>query len=130
MRGGQGVAKTCDVNNNLLNGGGNAKSACDANANGTAYLCDAYQPTPTQDNFSYGFAAMPGNNCCKCYQLTWTSGGAQGKQMVVQIINQATGGDDGKGNGEVRNDDIVILTPGGGTGPYESGCLKQYGGAW
>ncbi len=74
---------------------------------------------------SYGFAIMAGvAHCCKCYKLTWTSGAAAGKQMVVQAINAATG------TGSVTANDMVILTPGGGVGPHSKGCEKQYGATW
>ena len=51
--------------------------------------------------------------------------------MVVQIINIAnTPGADS----DVQLDDLIILTPGGGVGPYNTGCQLQYGaryaGAW
>lgn len=127
----------CDISSNVIrNNGASRTSGCDASVGNTtapnqaAYLCNDYSPKAADEHISYGFAAMPGNNCCKCYQLQWTSGAAQGKSMVVQVINQATGGDDGKGNGDVKDQDIVILTPGGGSGPYESGCRRQWGTAW
>jgi hypothetical protein len=131
-RGAQGLAKVCAVDNSpISNNQGNSRpSGCESNSTQAAYLCNDYSPKVGDDNLAYGFAAMPGNNCCKCYQIFWTSGGANGKSMVVQVINQATGGEDGKGNGDVQNQDMVILTPGGGTGPYEQGCRKQWGAAW
>jgi len=71
---------------------------------------------------SYGFAVMMSTgSCCRCYELTWTSGNARGKKMVVQAINAGTPG------GNVGKDDIVILTPGGGVGDHEDGCKRQYG---
>jgi hypothetical protein len=109
------------------NTGLNAKSGCESG--GAGYLCDKYTPTPTADNMAYGFAAMGGSgNCCKCFQLTWTSGPGAGKSMVVQALDIFTAG--GSGSGTLEANDIVILTPGGGTGPYDSGCRNQYGTSW
>lgn len=68
----------------------------------------------------------PTSACCKCYQLTWTSGNAKGKQMIVQSINSFGEA----GSGDVKPSDIVIMTPGGGNGPNDSGCRNQYGRNW
>jgi len=72
-----------------------------------------------------GFAIIVGenNSCCKCYKLTWTSGAARNKQMIVQIINKAP-------VGNLKANDMIILTPGGGAGPNEAGCRTQYGMNW
>ncbi|KAK0633829.1 RlpA-like double-psi beta-barrel-protein domain-containing protein-containing protein [Immersiella caudata] len=121
-RGVQGVPKVCDVNNNPLGSALNIQSGCQS---GTGYLCDLYVPTPVSDSLSYGFATMPAANCCKCFQLTWKSGNANGKQMVVQVVNNFEAGSNG-----LTNNDIVILTPGGGNGPNELGCRSQYGRNW
>ncbi|KAH8891786.1 barwin-like endoglucanase [Thozetella sp. PMI_491] len=120
----QGVPAVCDINNKQLNSitGLNVKSGCDTGGQG--YLCDKYIPTPVADDMSYGFAAMGAGSCCKCYQLQWTSGNAQGKRMIVQAIDLTTG------SSNVGSGDVVILTPGGGVGPYDSGCRSQYGTSW
>jgi len=82
-------------------------------------------PRIADENLSYGFAvSLNQGDCCKCFQLTWTSGNAKGKQMVVQVLNLA------KPDGDVGKNDLVILTPGGGSGPNESGCRNQYGTTW
>jgi hypothetical protein len=74
---------------------------------------------------SYGFATMMGaDKCCKCYQLTWTSGSASGKSMIVQAINAAAP------SGDVTSNDVIIYTPGGGGGPNSAGCKSQYGSTW
>jgi hypothetical protein len=76
------------------------------------------------DTLAYGFAAAKlsglgeGDWCCACYKLTFTSGSAAGKQLVVQITN--TGGDLG-------NNHFDLAIPGGGQGIF-SGCSKQYPG--
>ena len=71
---------------------------------------------------SYGFALTTKNeNCCKCFEARWTSGSARGKTMVVQAINVAAVG------GDVKENDLVVLTPGGGAGPNSGGCPAQYG---
>jgi hypothetical protein len=113
----------CDINNNRIGDGLNASTGCDSGGKG--YLCDAYMPTPNSDSLAYGFATMVGNNkCCKCYQLTWTSGNANGKTMIVQAINT------GSASGDVGQNDIILLTPGGGVGPNSAGCRYQYGSTW
>ena len=118
----QGSPKVCDINNNPVRDGLNTQSGCQA---GNGYLCDLYAPTPVTDELSYGFATMNGaNNCCKCFQLTWRNGAAAGKQMIVQAIN----GFDL--TGDLKSSDMVILSPGGGHGPNEAGCKKQYGRTW
>ncbi|KAK3377633.1 beta-1,4-endoglucanase [Podospora didyma] len=122
LRNVQGSPAVCNINNGPLSNSLTAQSGC---SGGAAYLCDSYMPVPATETMSYGFAIMNGNgNCCKCFQLTWTSGNAKGKSMVVQAINlfDATG--------DVKNGDIVILTPGGGSGPNEVGCRSQYGKTW
>jgi hypothetical protein len=118
----RGYPRVCDVNNNILSDGLTVSTGCDSGGKG--FMCDDYIPTPTAENMSYGFANMVGNDkCCKCYQLTWTSGNARGKSMIVQAINTAPAKD------AIKKDDIIILTPGGGTGG-NSGCRYQYGTAW
>ncbi|KAK0716274.1 RlpA-like double-psi beta-barrel-protein domain-containing protein-containing protein [Lasiosphaeris hirsuta] len=122
LRNVQGSPKVCDINNNGLPNALSAKSGCDG---GTGYLCDAYVPTPVSDSLSYGFATMGGAaNCCKCFLVTWKSGNASGKQMLVQAVNNF------EPAGDVKIGDIVILTPGGGNGPNETGCRSQYGKNW
>ncbi|KAK5655219.1 hypothetical protein OQA88_6118 [Cercophora sp. LCS_1] len=119
----QGSPKVCNINNQALNNGLNAASGCQSG--GPAYLCDSYAPTPVTNDLAYGFATMNGHgNCCKCFQLTWTSGTARGKQMVVQAINNFDP------SGDVQANDIVLLIPGGGSGPNEAGCRNQYGTTW
>jgi len=44
--------------------------------------------------------------------------------MIVQAIN----GFDV--TGDLKVSDMVILSPGGGHGPNEAGCKKQYGRTW
>ncbi|KAM7206399.1 glycoside hydrolase [Naviculisporaceae sp. PSN 640] len=123
-RGVQGSAKVCDINNNPLRDGLSATTGC--STGGVGYLCDTYSPIPVSDNLSYGFAiAGPTSSCCKCYQLTWTSGNARGKQMVVQAINSF-----GTPTGDLKANDLIILSPGGGSGPNDAGCRNQYGRIW
>jgi len=133
----RGVAGVCNASNQPLplQQGLLAQSSC---AGGTAFLCDSYQPIPVSEELSYGFAIQVGGsptadnaNCCRCYEAQWLTGAASGKKMVVQIINIAnTPGADS----DVQLDDLIILTPGGGVGPYNTGCQLQYGaryaGAW
>ncbi|KAB5517449.1 RlpA-like double-psi beta-barrel-protein domain-containing protein-containing protein, partial [Coniochaeta sp. 2T2.1] len=95
---------------------------------GTAFLCDSYQPQPVADDLSYGFAikvsasqAEDNPDCCKCFDVQWLSGNAAGKRMIVQIVTPGGSG------GDVKRDDLIILIPGGGLGPLNSGCPRQYG---
>ena len=82
---------------------------------------------PQASNISYGFAVMFGaEHCCKCYSVTWSSGAATGKTMIVQAITTA---DNEKGSAVGKND-IVIQTPGGGSGDNDQGCRNQYGTNW
>lgn len=122
-----GAARTCDRNNNLLDrdAGIRATTGC---SGGQAYLCDTYQPIPVEQDLAYGFAIQIGGNtvadnpnCCKCQEIQWVSGAAAGKKMIVQILTPG-----GRG-GNVKDNDIIILTPGGGVGPFDQGCRNQYG---
>jgi hypothetical protein len=96
------------------------KSGCDG---GTAFMCANQQPWAVTDTLAYGFAAasIAGGNestwSCACYQLTFTSGTASGKKMVVQVTN--TGSDLGSNHFDLQ-------IPGGGVGIF-NGCSAQYG---
>lgn len=90
----------------------------------SGFLCSDYQPWPVSEELAYGFAITDGiENCCKCYELQWTEGDAAGKRMQVQIINEG-------GSVENGSRDFVLLTPGGGVGPNQSGCDAQFGYDW
>lgn len=110
--------RTCGSNQQVL--GPDVKSGCDG---GSAFTCADNQPWAVSNSLAYGFAAanIAGSSesswCCQCYQLTFTSGPATGKVMVVQVTN--TGGDLG-------NNHFDILMPGGGVGLF-NGCNAQYG---
>jgi hypothetical protein len=111
--------RTCDKNQSVLSSP-DVKSGCDG---GTAYTCANNQPWAVSDSLAYGFAAVAISGgtesswCCQCYELTFTSGPAAGKVMVVQATN--TGGDLGSNH-------FDILMPGGGVGLF-NGCNSQYG---
>ncbi|KAK0702099.1 glycoside hydrolase family 45 protein [Lasiosphaeria miniovina] len=125
LKGVQGAPKVCDINNNPLASSNGLKAPSGCTTGGTGFLCDSYVPVPVSDKLSYGFATVgDAANCCKCYQLTWTSGAARGKQMVVQALNSFPPGAD------VKAADLVILTPGGGSGGNDAGCRNQYGKNW
>ena len=116
---------SCDKNDNPLSvsKGNSENSACASSNSGNAYLCSDFQAKPVSDNLSIGFAVTDGSeNCCKCFELTWTSGPSVGKKMQVQIINEGGSTDDGR--------EFIILTPGGGVGPNVAGCNKQFGYDW
>lgn len=99
----------------------NAVSGC--TSGGTSYTCANNEPWAVSDSLAYGFAAVhiaggtESTWCCQCYQLTFTSGPASGKTLVVQATN--TGGDLG-------SNQFDLLIPGGGVGIY-NGCTSQYG---
>ncbi|KAI8980912.1 endo-beta-D-1,4-glucanase [Pilobolus umbonatus] len=97
----------------------NTQSGCNG---GSGFMCNNNQPWAVNDNLAYGFAAasIVGSNeagwCCGCYELTFTSGGASGKKMVVQVTN--TGGDLGENHFDIQ-------MPGGGVGIF-NGCSVQW----
>ncbi|KAI9682265.1 MAG: hypothetical protein M1817_000319 [Caeruleum heppii] len=111
--------QTCDVDNNPLTDA-LAKSGCEG---GDAYMCADQTPWAVDENTAYGFAAVSiaGSSeaswCCSCYELTFTSGPASGKKMVVQATN--TGADLG-------DNQFDLAIPGGGVGLFNA-CTKQYG---
>ncbi|KAK7414810.1 hypothetical protein QQZ08_012491 [Neonectria magnoliae] len=114
-------ALTCDKNDNPISDA-NAVSGCNG---GTSYTCSSYAPWAVSDDLAYGFAAtaIDGGSesswCCACYALTFTSGAAKGKKMVVQSTN--TGGDLGSNH-------FDLLIPGGGVGIFD-GCTSEFGSA-
>ncbi|POS75322.1 endoglucanase-5 [Diaporthe helianthi] len=116
-------ASTCDIKDKLHS---NYEAVSGCQGGGSAYTCTDQAPWAANDLVSYGFAAtaISGGSeaswCCACYALTFTSGKAKGKQMVVQSIN--TGGDLGSNHFDLQ-------IPGGGTGIFD-GCTSQFGGAW
>ena len=127
------ISKTCHADGSAA--GVDEASVCDG---GTAGTCTSQIPIVINDNLAYAYAATPagGNDCGKCYLLTFTGTGKyssdanqqklKGKQMVVMATN--IGGDVGSGQ-------FDIMIPGGGVGAY-NGCSKmglscsgaQYGG--
>ncbi|KAK4188311.1 glycoside hydrolase family 45 protein [Podospora australis] len=132
----RGAVRVCDKSNrpHSLATGLSAATGCSVinNAN-SAYLCDTYQPVPVSNDLSYGFAIQVSDSqspdnpaCCKCYQVQWLTGQAANKTMVVQIVTPGGSG------GDVKKNDLIILTPGGGLGPLSMGCPNQYGSnyAW
>ena len=86
--GSTGFVQSCSQNNSPAASG--AQNACFASSGTLAFSCDKYQPIIVNDTLSYGFAGH-GNtateNCCKCFEFTWTSGAGEGKSMIVQAIN-------------------------------------------
>ncbi|KAJ2904499.1 endoglucanase type k [Zalerion maritima] len=111
----------CDANNNFIS---NAEATSGCESGGTAYTCANNSPWAISDALSYGFAAtsISGGTedswCCACYAVTFTTGKAVGKQIVVQSTN--TGGDLGSNH-------FDFLMPGGGLGIFD-GCTSQFGG--
>jgi len=55
--------------------------------------------------------------------MEWTSGAARGKKFIFQVVNRTPAGD-------LKQNDVIILTPGGGSGPNDVGCRAQYGTTW
>ncbi|KAK1828017.1 RlpA-like double-psi beta-barrel-protein domain-containing protein-containing protein [Podospora conica] len=100
-------------------------SSCDATNPGNAYTCSTFQPRPVSDALTYAFAVTKGmDNCCRCFELSWTDGPAVGKRLRVQVINE------GGNSTDANSRTFMILTPGGGVGPNIQGCEAQYGYDW
>ena len=61
--------------------------------------------------------------CEKTIDVWWTTGAAAAanKSMIVQILTPGGAG------GDVKRNDLILLTPGGGVGPLSTGCTAQYG---
>lgn len=117
-----GYVQVCDKNDQVLSQsqGNSEQSSCASSNAGNAFLCSHYSPEPQTEDFSYGFAITDGSeNCCKCFELTWTDGPARDKRMQVQVINEGGSTDNGR--------DFIILMPGGGVGPTAKGCQAQFG---
>ena len=126
----RGVVSVCDKNNKVqeLQAGIRANTGC---SGGSAYMCDTYAPIPVSDDLAYGFAIHVTDNqngdnpsCCKCHEVRWLTGAAANKTMVVQIVTPGGSG------GDVKKNDLILLTPGGGVGPLSSGCTSQYGNSY
>lgn len=114
--------QVCDKNDQVLSQsqGNTEQSSCASSKAGNAFLCSHYSPEPQTEDFSYGFAITDGSeNCCKCFEITWTDGPARDKRMQVQVINEGGSTDNGR--------DFIILMPGGGVGPTAKGCQSQFG---
>src|SRR5574344_36019 len=127
------IAKTCHADGSTA--GVDESSVCDG---GTAGTCMSQIPIVINDNLAYAYAATPGggNDCGKCYLLTFTGEGKystdanhkkiKGKQLVVMSSNIGY---------DVSGGQFDIMIPGGGVGAYH-GCSKmglscageQYGG--
>lgn len=114
---------TCDIKDNPLS---NYEAVSGCESGGTAFTCTDQAPWAANSLVSYGFAAtsISGGTesswCCACYALTFTSGKAKGKVMLVQSVN--TGGD-------LSGNQFDLQIPGGGTGIFD-GCTAEFGGSW
>ncbi|KAL8894706.1 MAG: hypothetical protein Q9207_008434, partial [Kuettlingeria erythrocarpa] len=107
--------KTCNINDEPLSDGVNAKSGCEG---GTSFMCSSQAPWAINDNLAYGFAAVTADNptCCTCYKLTFTNTEIKGKTMIVQATN--TGYD-------VSGAQFDLAMPGGGFGLFDA-CSNQW----
>lgn len=111
---------SCNQQNQSV-GASDQASACDG---GGDFMCWSFAPWSVSDTVSYGFAAMAGGVCGRCYQLQFTGashGGSgasavSGKQMIVQIINV----------GGLQQNQFDLLIPGGGVGDFNA-CSTQWG---
>lgn len=114
---------TCDIKDNPLS---NYEAVSGCESGGTAFTCTNQAPWAANSLVSYGFAAtaISGGTeaswCCACYALTFTSGKAKGKVMLVQSVN--TGGD-------LSGNQFDLQIPGGGTGIFD-GCTTEFGSSW
>lgn len=106
---GSNPVTTCDINDNPLTDYDTA-SGCNG---GDAYMCSDQSPWAVSDTLAYGFAAVSiaggseSSWCCACYELTFTSGAAEGKKMIVQATN--TGSDLGSNQFDLA---VCYLSPG------------------
>lgn len=86
-------------------------------------MCNNQQPFAINSTLAYGFAAASivgygeSQECCTCMLLSFNSGAASGKQMVVQLTN--TGSD-------LSTNQFDIAIPGGGVGIFTEGCSSQW----
>lgn len=132
------VARTCKTDGTTRAGSGES-SVCD---NGSAGTCFDQIPIVVNTDYAYAFAATPGggNDCGKCYMLTFKGTGAaatntptddahrsiKGKKLIVMSTNIGY---------DVNHGQFDIMIPGGGPGAF-NGCGQmgiscagaQYGG--
>ena len=132
------VARTCKTDG-VSRAGVDEASVCDG---GNAGTCFDQTPQIVNDTIAYAFAATPGggNDCGKCYMLTFTGNGSsskgsstpsanskiRGKHLIVMASNVGY---------DVAGGQFDLMIPGGGPGKY-NGCGKmgiscagaQYGG--
>jgi hypothetical protein len=112
--------KVCDRNDYLLSNGESVQSSCRSDNAGEGFLCSDFQPRPVSNDLTYAFAAMSDlHDCCKCFELFWTSGPSAGNRIQVQMINGGTSGNE-----------VGLIIPGGGVGDNYRGCETQYGYDW
>lgn len=131
------VARTCHADGSEAGSG--ETSVCDG---GNAGTCLDQTPIIVNTDYAYAFAATPGggNDCGKCYMLTFKGTGAsatgtptddahksiKGKKLIVMSNNIGY---------DVSNGQFDLMIPGGGPGQY-NGCGQmgiscagaQYGG--
>lgn len=132
------VARTCQADG-VTKAGSGESSVCDG---GNAGTCFDQTPQIVNDTIAYAFAATPGggNDCGKCYMLTFKGTGAsatstptdshhkaiKGKHLIVMSSNIGY---------DVSHNQFDLMIPGGGPGAF-NGCGKmgiscagaQYGG--
>lgn len=132
------VARTCQRDGTTPAGSGES-SVCD---NGSAGTCFDQIPIVVNTDYAYAFAATPGggNDCGKCYMLTFKGTGAvatntptddahrsiKGKKLIVMSTNIGY---------DVDHNQFDLMIPGGGPGAF-NGCGQmgiscagaQYGG--
>lgn len=77
-------------------------------------MCNNQIPWSVSTDLAYGYAAVSINGlkesdwCCACYELTFTSGPASGKKMIVQATN--TGGDLGENHFDIASKFYPVRT--------------------
>jgi len=122
------VARTCSTDGVTTIGSG-ASSVCDNG--GEAGTCFDQAPQIVNDTIAYAFAATPGggNDCGKCYMLTFKGTGAsatntptdshhraiKGKHLIVMASNIGY---------DVSNNQFDLMIPGGGPGAF-NGCSRM-----
>lgn len=77
-------------------------------------MCNNQAPWGVSTDLAYGYAAVRISGltekdwCCACYELTFTSGAASGKKMVIQATN--TGGDLGENHFDIASKFCSVKT--------------------
>ena len=123
------IARTCQTDG-VSRASVDDASVCDGGIAGT---CFDQTPQIVNDTIAYAFAATPGggNDCGKCYMLTFTGKGSEakgsstpnanakikGKHLIVMASNIGY---------DVSHNQFDLMIPGGGAGEFKKGCSAMH----